>query len=229
MKDAEEKTEMAPGAAVHQSAPGARDHQSGFERDRSGHDSDRASAASRRAAADLALAKDGPITLTEVAKSAVERLKKKLDQKAAQRTEQEQADEIDQARRAVREPDPDEIDPGVAADLEAAGESRSIRDPKGLFVMGNPGGPGRPPGSKDSFPRNSYRAMRELIAGRIMKAMKDEEGKDVQRSAAEIMAEVILEGMLGNLVLSQTDKSTTYANPLHAVKLYQDDMLKARE
>jgi len=71
--------------------------------------------------------------------------------------------------------------------------------------------------------------MRELIAGRIMKAMKDEEGKDVQRSAAEIMAEVILEGMLGNLVLSQTDKSTTYANPLHAVKLYQDDMLKARE
>jgi hypothetical protein len=61
---------------------------------------------------------------------------------------------------------------------------------------------GRPAGSKDSFPRNSYRAMKELITGRITKTLKDEEGKDVQRSAAEIMAEVILEGMLGHLVIS---------------------------
>ena len=45
--------------------------------------------------------------------------------------------------------------------------------------------------------------MRELIAGRITKSRKDEEGGAVGRSAAEIMCEVILEGMLGNLELYQ--------------------------
>ena len=59
--------------------------------------------------------------------------------------------------------------------------------------------------------------------------MKDEEGKEVQRSAAEIMAEAILEGMEGKLILRQDEKGVTYANPLHAVKLYQDYMLKAKE
>jgi len=77
--------------------------------------------------------------------------------------------------------------------------------------------------------RNSYRAYRELIAGRILKTMKDEEGPEVQRSAAEIMAEAILEGMQGELVLRSDEKGVTYANPLHAVKLYQDHMLKAKE
>jgi hypothetical protein len=62
-----------------------------------------------------------------------------------------------------------------------------------------------------------------------MKTLKDEDGKDVQRSAAEIMAEIILEGMEGKLIISQGEKSITYANPLHAVKLYQDYMLKAKE
>ena len=77
--------------------------------------------------------------------------------------------------------------------------------------------------------RNSYRAYRELIAGRILKTMKDEEGPEVQRSAAEIMAEAILEGMQGELVLRSDEKGVTYSNPLHAVKLYQDHMLKAKE
>jgi hypothetical protein len=44
--------------------------------------------------------------------------------------------------------------------------------------------------------------MKELIAGRILKDMKDEEGKDVKRTAAEIMDDVILEGMLGKLEIS---------------------------
>jgi hypothetical protein len=35
--------------------------------------------------------------------------------------------------------------------------------------------------------------------------------------------------MQGKLIISQTDKGVTYANPLHAVKLYQDYMLKAKE
>ena len=39
----------------------------------------------------------------------------------------------------------------------------------------------------------------------------------------------ILEGMQGKLVISSSDKSVTYANPLHAVKLFQDYMLKAKE
>ena len=73
-----------------------------------------------------------------------------------------------------------------------------IRDDRGLLVEGNPGGPGRPPGSKDLFPRNSYTAMKELIAGRIMKVMKDREGQEVQKSPAEIMADAILEGMQAN-------------------------------
>jgi len=71
--------------------------------------------------------------------------------------------------------------------------------------------------------------MKELIAGRVMKTLKDQEGKEIQRSAAEIMAEIILEGMEGKLIISQGEKSITYANPLHAVKLYQDYMLKAKE
>jgi hypothetical protein len=100
-----------------------------------------------------------------------------------------------------------------------------------LFQPGNRVGElgGRPEGSKDSFPRNSYRAMKELIAGRITKTMRDEEGLEIQRSPAEIMAEAILEGMQGKLVLSAGEKGITYANPLHAVKLYQDYMLKAKE
>ncbi len=55
--------------------------------------------------------------------------------------------------------------------------SQLVRDPEtGKFVEGHQGMGGRPEGSKDSFPRNSYRAMKEMIAGRILKIMKDEEG-----------------------------------------------------
>jgi hypothetical protein len=63
----------------------------------------------------------------------------------------------------------------------------------------------------------------------VLARESDEEGNAVQRSAAEIMCKVILEGMLGNLVISESEGSKTIANPLHAVKLYQDYMLKAKE
>jgi hypothetical protein len=62
-----------------------------------------------------------------------------------------------------------------------------------------------------------------------MKNLKDEEGKALQKSAAEIMADVFLEGMIGHLVLSHNQYGDTIANPFHAVKLYQDYMLKAKE
>jgi hypothetical protein len=88
---------------------------------------------------------------------------------------------------------------------------------------------GRVAGTPNLFPRNSFKAMKELIAGRIMKTLKDEEGQDVTRSAAEIMADAILEGMMGKLIIRQTEKGVTIANPLHAVKLYHDYMLKAKE
>ena len=45
--------------------------------------------------------------------------------------------------------------------------------------------------------------MREMIAGRITKTMKDEEGQPIQRSAAEIMAEAILDGMFGKRVITR--------------------------
>ena len=88
---------------------------------------------------------------------------------------------------------------------------------------------GRTEGAKDRFPRNSYKAMKELIAGRIMKTLKDQEGQEVQKLPAEIMAEAILEGMEGKLILSHNQYGEVIANPLHAVKLYQDYMLRARE
>ena len=96
-------------------------------------------------------------------------------------------------------------------------------------MKGNPGGPGRPPGSKDSFPRNSYRAMLEIIAGRIEKALENEKGEEVNKTAAEVMADAIFDGMAGQLVLRSDKHGTTIANPLHAVKLYHDFMWKAKE
>lgn len=88
-------------------------------------------------------------------------------------------------------------------------------------MKGNPGGPGRPPGSKDSFPRNSYRAMLEIIAGRIEKALENEKGAEVNKTAAEVMADAIFDGMAGQLVLRSDKHGTTIANPLHAVKKNQ--------
>jgi hypothetical protein len=125
------------------------------------------------------------------AEAAVERLKEKLDQNAAQRTEEELA-EIDQARRAVREPDPDEIDPVGAADLEAAGESRSIRDQKGLFVEGNPGGPGRPPGSKNVLPRGTKQIMNGLLSGELRDG-------DSGETAGLRLAQLIMDGLGGKV------------------------------
>ena len=81
-------------------------------------------------------------------------------------------------------------------------------------MEGNPGGPGRPPGSKDSFPRNSYRAMLEIIAGRIEKALENEKGEEVNKTAADVMADAIFDGMAGQLVLRSDKHGTTIANPL---------------
>ncbi len=64
-------------------------------------------------------------------------------------------------------------------------------------------------GTHQSRSHNSYKAMREMIAGRITKTMKDEEDQPFQRSAAEIIAEAILDGMLGKLVITQGENSTT--------------------
>jgi len=73
--------------------------------------------------------------------------------------------------------------------------------------------------------------MTDIIAGRVMKNQKDKEsGQEVAKSAAEIMAEAIFEGMAGELILHQDPKGgITYANPLHAVKLYHEYMLRAKE
>ena len=73
--------------------------------------------------------------------------------------------------------------------------------------------------------------MREMIAGRILKVLKDQEGNETgeQKSVAEIMADVIFEAMEGKLILSSGKHGVTYVNPLHAVKLFHDYMLKARE
>jgi hypothetical protein len=167
------------------------------------------------------------------AEAAAERLKQKLDQKAAQRTAEEQA-EVDQARAALHQPQDqdDEVPPEIGAD-PAAAESRDGvvgRDPDtGNFLKGHTKVGGRTAGTPNRFPRNSFKAMKELIAGRILKSLKDEEGQDVSKTAAEVMADAIFDGMLGRLILSQTDKGITIANPLHAVKLFHDYMLKAKE
>ncbi len=155
------------------------------------------------------------------AEAAVERLKEKLDQKAAHRTEEEQA-EIDQARRAVQEPDPDEIDPAVTADLEAAGESRSKdvgRDPEtGQFLTGHKGMGGRPPGSQNKFPTHYIRVMRELIAGRIRELIGDETDPI---AISKIIAQLYFDGLQGKVEIRHGDKTMT-VSPAVFLKLFQD-------
>ena len=156
------------------------------------------------------------------AEAAVERLKEKLDQRQKEKRPQPETEQEDDP---VAEAD---------ADAEAASERRDeiSRDPEtGRFREGHGKLGGRVAGSKDRFPRNSFRAMTDIIAGRVMKNQKDKEsGQEVAKSAAEIMAEAIFEGMAGELILHQDPKGgITYANPLHAVKLYHEYMLRAKE
>jgi hypothetical protein len=187
------------------------------------------------------------------AEAAVERLKEILHQRAAHRTEEEQA-EIDQARRAVREPDPDEIDPGVAADLEAAGESLDQRAEQrrradgeqadagrsesesrgpiagrdretGRFLERHKKVGGRVAGTPNALPPGAYKAMKELIAGRLQKD---------HRPVSEVMVELIFEGLEGNVALAETigEKGSVilhYANPAVFLKMLLDYMLKSRE
>ena len=152
------------------------------------------------------------------AEAAVERFKEKLDQRQKERT-----------------PEPETVpedDPVAQADVEAASERRDEirRDPEtGRFLEGHAKVGGRVGGTPNVFPRDARRAMKELIAGRLRKIMKDEEGKEVPRSAAEIMVDLIFDGMQGKLILRADNKGITYANPLHALKLFHDYMLKSRE
>jgi len=159
------------------------------------------------------------------AEAAVERLKEKLDQAQAKRARESEGEAArPQIQKAVAQADP------RRSESESSGPVAG-RDPEtGRFREGHQKLGGRVAGSKDQFPRNSYRAMKELIAGRILKVMKDQEGQEVQKSPAEIMADAILEGMQGKLVVTTSRSgSVTYANPLYAVKLFHDYMVKSRE
>jgi hypothetical protein len=79
--------------------------------------------------------------------------------------------------------------------------------------------------------------MDELIAGRILRnsedqagnPIKDEAGNPIMKTAAEIMADTILDGMEGKLILSHNQHGDVIANPINAVKLYHDYMLRAQE
>jgi hypothetical protein len=44
-----------------------------------------------------------------------------------------------------------------------------------------------------------------------------------------LLADAIFDGIQGKLVIRSDEKGVTWANPLHAVKLLQDYMLKAKE
>jgi hypothetical protein len=124
-------------------------------------------------------------------------------------------------------------------DPEAITGVDEVRDPKtGQIRPGHTLNPaGGPVGAKDRFPRNSVQAMEELIAGRIMRnsedqagnPIKDEAGNQILKSAAEIMADAILDGMEGKLILSHNQHGDVIANPINAVKLYHDYMLRAQE
>jgi hypothetical protein len=87
-------------------------------------------------------------------------------------------------------------------------------------VQGNPGGPGRPRGSKNMLPRGSRKMMKELFSGRITR-----DGQPV----ATIMVDLFFQGMQGRVVLRRNVKTTTYVSPVSFLKLFLDYMLKIRE
>ena len=91
------------------------------------------------------------------AEAAVERLKEKLDQRQKEKRPQPETEQED--------------DPVAEADAEAASERRDeiSRDPEtGRFREGHQKLGGRVAGSKDQFPRNSFKAMKDpAITSRI--------------------------------------------------------------
>jgi hypothetical protein len=75
------------------------------------------------------------------------------------------------------------------------------------------------------LPRGAYRAMKELIAGRIRK-----DGRPV----SEVLLELFFEGLAGNVILAETTSgkgSVTlhYVSPAIFLKILLDYMLKSRE
>ena len=90
----------------------------------------------------------------------------------------------------------------------------------GLFVAGNPGGPGRPRGSKNMLPLGSRKMMTELIAGRLT-----QDGRPI----ATIMVDLFFQGLEGAVVLRRNAKTTTYVSPVAFLKLFLDYMLKVHE
>jgi hypothetical protein len=136
------------------------------------------------------------------AEAAVERLKELIDAK-------------NQIRDETRGETADE-----AAEPAADRRPDHFRDEKGLFVQGNPGGPGRPRGSKNILPRGSRKMMKKLIAGRLT-----QDGRPI----ATIMVDLFFQGLQGGVVLRRNAKTTTYVSPAAFLKLFLDYMLKIRE
>jgi hypothetical protein len=145
----------------------------------------------------------GAPTLNHRAEAAVERLKGILDEQAAARSPEDQA-EIDQAREELHRTDGGQTDlpPEVGADLEAAGEDnvpKTYTDPEtGKFIPGNRGG-GRPPGNQNKFPDNYIRIMRDLIVGKIKELA---EGEKDPVAIGKIIAQLYFDGLNGKVVLS---------------------------
>jgi hypothetical protein len=119
---------------------------------------------------------------------------------------------------AVTGPGPDSATD--AAQKQKSDGEKPGRDKKGLFVVGNLGGPGRPRGSKNMLPRGSRKMMKELIAGRITR-----DGQPV----ATIMVDLFFQGLQGGVVLRRNAKTTTYVSPVAFLKLFLDYMLKIPE
>jgi len=103
-----------------------------------------------------------------------------------------------------------------AAQKEITDEN-PVRDARGLFVEGNPGGPGRPPGSKNVFPPGTKLALKELMEGRLLA-----DGK----TAAEILVEALLEGMQGKAAVVSDKHGRTTISPLGFIQTYMDYVSK---
>ena len=84
-------------------------------------------------------------------------------------------------------------------------------------MEGNPGGPGRPPGSKNVFPPGTKLALKELMEGRLLA-----DGK----TAAEILVEALLEGMQGKAAVVSDKHGRTTISPLGFIQTYMDYVSK---
>jgi hypothetical protein len=81
------------------------------------------------------------------------------------------------------------------------------KDPvTGRFLPGHTLG-GRTEGTKEAFPRNAFKAMVEIIAGRLREAEGD-------TPISKKMAKLLFDGLEGKIIIAQGPKGgVTYANP----------------